>query len=637
MIQNLIFSIALSKVQKFLLLQRTGGRMLIKIGSEDIDYSPNFDMILSTKDPSSKFTPDLCSRVTLINFITTPESLQDQSRSLVLKYEKPKMELQRKNILKLQGEHNVRLRDLEETMLSTINAAKGSILDNDDVVSGMEKLMKEGAEVSIQIEKSAEIMNDVQKAISKFEPLSELCKKIFVLFNAMKNIHYLYELSASSFMKTLQNVLENNSQGIENKSNSIDDHRLSMLSHNVINEVIARTSRGLLSEDKMVFALMLQIIYEESSNIIGRLSSSDNLQQILSIIENHFEPSSWQGRGLSSIKKIILDEIDASTPLMLCSAPGHDFSGRVETLAKEEGKELLTVAMGSSEGFVTAEKYITSASKRGAIVMMRNCHLCTEWLKNVLVKKIQSLGGSQYTHPDFRIVITSEISPRLPAGLLRLSDVIIAEGPSGVKATMHRFISSISPERFNNPIRNRLYLILGWVHAVIQERLRYVPIGWSDNYEFSEADAIHALDAIDYLLEKSVLSQDNEQQKISMVTDPEKLPWVAIRTTLCKGIFGGRITNNDDQVILEDLIYSTFQYECFNIDFRLGSSSHGAPVLPESTSSISDCLSWITSLSAHTPPTWIGLDGDAEDMIAKKIAKSIKKKVKSLIAAISCD
>lgn len=49
-------------------IQRTGGRNLVRIGTEEVDYSPKFNIILSTKNPAVKLTPDICSRVTLVNF-----------------------------------------------------------------------------------------------------------------------------------------------------------------------------------------------------------------------------------------------------------------------------------------------------------------------------------------------------------------------------------------------------------------------------------------------------------------------------------------------------------------------------------------------------------------------------------------
>ena len=139
-------------------IQRTGGRFLVRIGNEEVDYSKSFNFILSTKDPAAKLSPDICSRVTLVNFTVTPASLQSQSLSLILQKEKPDIEHQRVELLKLQGEQNVQLRNLEDQMLSKISAVEGSILDDEKVVEGMEILMKEGAIVEQQIEKSATIM-----------------------------------------------------------------------------------------------------------------------------------------------------------------------------------------------------------------------------------------------------------------------------------------------------------------------------------------------------------------------------------------------------------------------------------------------------------------------------------------------
>merc|ERR1711991_205777 len=70
-------------------LRRAGGRVLMSLGDQDIDFSPAFMMIMTTRDPTFNFAPDLCSRVTFVNFTVTPSSLQNQCLSRVLKQERP--------------------------------------------------------------------------------------------------------------------------------------------------------------------------------------------------------------------------------------------------------------------------------------------------------------------------------------------------------------------------------------------------------------------------------------------------------------------------------------------------------------------------------------------------------------------
>ena len=109
--------------------------------------------------------------MTLVNFTITPASLQSQARRIILTGEKPDVEEKRIDLLKLQGEQNVKMRELEDQMLSTISAVEGSILDDDRVVTGMEVLMKEGETIVEQIAKSSEVMAEVQQTILKFESL----------------------------------------------------------------------------------------------------------------------------------------------------------------------------------------------------------------------------------------------------------------------------------------------------------------------------------------------------------------------------------------------------------------------------------------------------------------------------------
>ena len=84
-------------------LRRTGGRVLITIGDQDIDLSPSFTIFLSTRDPTVEFAPDICSRVTFVNFTVTRSSLQSQCLNQVLKAERPDVDKKRSDLLKLQG------------------------------------------------------------------------------------------------------------------------------------------------------------------------------------------------------------------------------------------------------------------------------------------------------------------------------------------------------------------------------------------------------------------------------------------------------------------------------------------------------------------------------------------------------
>lgn len=83
---------------------------------------------------------------------------------------------------------------------------------------------------------------------------------------------------------------------------------------------------------------------------------------------------------------------------------------------------------GSAEGFSQADSVLNSASKSGRWILLKNVHLAPSWLTQV-EKRLHTLKP----HPEFRLLLTAEIHPKLPASVLRASRVIVYEPATGLK------------------------------------------------------------------------------------------------------------------------------------------------------------------------------------------------------------
>lgn len=159
-------------------LRRTGGRVLITLGDQDIDLSPSFVIFLSTRDPTVEFPPDICSRVTFVNFTVTRSSLQSQCLNQVLKAERPDIDEKRSDLLKLQGEFHLRLRQLEKSLLQALNDAKGKILDDDSVITTLETLKREAAEIGQKVEETDKVISEIEMVSQQYLPLSQVFIKL---------------------------------------------------------------------------------------------------------------------------------------------------------------------------------------------------------------------------------------------------------------------------------------------------------------------------------------------------------------------------------------------------------------------------------------------------------------------------
>jgi dynein heavy chain 1 len=183
--------------------------------------------------------------------------------------------------------------------------------------------------------------------------------------------------------------------------------------------------------------------------------------------------------------KDVVDQVTATRPIALSSSPGFDASYKVDALVESTRATCANIAMGSNEGLESADKAISNAAAVGNWVLVKNVHLAPAWLQS-LEKRLDSLKP----HPQFRLFLSMESSPKIPVNLIRASRVLMYEQPAGVRANMKDSISSLSVRASKAPVEKaRVYLLLCFLHAVVQERLRYAPsLGWKGFWEFNDSD-----------------------------------------------------------------------------------------------------------------------------------------------------
>ncbi|KAL4069341.1 dynein heavy chain and region D6 of dynein motor-domain-containing protein [Scleroderma citrinum] len=697
-------------------IRRTGGRVLIRIGNQDIDFSPAFTMFLSTRDPSVEFSPDICSRVTFVNFTMTRSSLQSQSLDQVLKVERPDTERKRTDLMKAQGEFRLRLRTLEKLLLQALNESTGNILDDDKVISTLETLKREAAEITHKVEETDIVMREVEQVTTEYLPLAQACSSVFFILEQLNLVNHFYQFSLQFFLDIFDYVLHHN----PNLKN-VSDHnqRRDILLNDLFLVVYQRTSRALLHRDHVMLAVLLaqvklrgiedigeelEFLLESSQGRGSVQSNSFSGQHIAAILSpdqmlnletyskqslfkpvlNHildysedwlpflqssnpelnvplpWEPSTPAIEALRSMLVIkclrpdrllqstalfirtvfqnelsteldlgamVANEVPATTPLSLVSVTGYDASYRVENLIQTVGVRSSSVAMGSQEGFTLADQAISVASRQGTWVLLKNVHLAPSWLGQ-LEKKLHTLNP----HRNFRLFLTMEANPAIPVNILRQSRIIMNEPPPGIKANLLDSLRSIAPHRLaEGPAEKvRLYFLLAWFHAVVQERLRYVPLGWSKTYDFNDSDMSSAFATIDTWLNRVAKGRAN--------VDPATIPWDALRTLVKQSVYGGRVDSDFDQRILDAFVDMLFTPAAYNVDFSLVPSVNGGQVLetPDGTK-LDHFLSWVHGLPDREPPAWLSLPPTAERVIAVVQGNELLGKLRKMRTLVDDD
>lgn len=201
------------------------------------------------------------------------------------------------------------------------------------------------------------------------------------------------------------------------------------------------------------------------------------------------------------------------------------------------------VAMGGGDNDAALE-LMKEAAEKGEWVCLKNLHLVTPWLPK-LEKTFKALTPNK----RFRLWLTSEAHVKFPSILLQSSLKVTYESPPGVKNNLARTYQSWAPTfKEGNETRAKMLFILAWFNALIQERRKYIPQGWSKYYEFSYGDLKAG---------ETILGDVADASKGGM---PE---WEIVYGQLENAIYGGRVDNKFDMRVLKHYLQQFFNEKIF--------------------------------------------------------------------------
>lgn len=184
----------------------------MQVGDKEIACNGELTLFMFTRDANAKFTPDLCSRVTFVNYTVTPSSLMSQCLNIYLKNEREEVDKKRNDLLKLQGEFKEKLRQSEDQLLDALNKAEGEILENEPLIKTLESLKKEAEIIAAEAAKTDDTLEEIKLVTDEYTPLSTMTTRIFFTLESMGNVHYLYQYSLQQFMDCVFYVLDHNEE-----------------------------------------------------------------------------------------------------------------------------------------------------------------------------------------------------------------------------------------------------------------------------------------------------------------------------------------------------------------------------------------------------------------------------------------
>lgn len=100
--------------------------------------------------------------------------------------------------------------------------------------------------------------------------------------------------------------------------------------------------------------------------------------------------------------------------------------------------------------------------------------------------------------------------------------------------------------------------------------------------------------------------------------------------SLVRITYGGKIDDDGDYQVLDDLVDRTLHVDAFEHDHKLVKDNDGSELVVPSDGSLQAFLAWINKLPEREPPTYLGLPANAEKLLLAAQSKEVVNQTRNI-------
>eukprot|EP00742_Colponemidia_sp_Colp-10_P007071 GILJ01007591.1.p1 GENE.GILJ01007591.1~~GILJ01007591.1.p1 ORF type:complete len:2165 (-),score=376.69 GILJ01007591.1:179-6499(-) len=229
----------------------SNGRRLIRLGDQDVDFDPNFKLYLTTKRSNPNYLPEICIKVTVINFTVTSQGLEDQLLGHVVSQEKPTVEERKNRLVVTMANDLKQLNDIEEKILQLLSESKGMILDDLVLINTLKSSKSTSAVINERMREAGQTQEEIRLAREAYRTVATRGSILYFVVADLALIDPMYQYSLAYITRLFKLSIQ------QTAANQDEREHISDLIQNITETIYANVCRGLFEAHKTMFSFLI--------------------------------------------------------------------------------------------------------------------------------------------------------------------------------------------------------------------------------------------------------------------------------------------------------------------------------------------------------------------------------------------
>ena len=232
---------------------KSQGRVLIRLGDTDVDYDENFKFYITSTLSNPHYPPEVCIKVTVVNFTVTIEGLEDQLLADVASLERPDLQAKKEGLVVSIAEGRRTIQELEDTILRLLAESSGNILDDEQLINTLDDSKKISKKTEESVRGAEETTKEIDIAREAYRPVATRGSILYFVVADFATIDPMYQFSLGYFKQVFCATV------VAAPASDDLQVRLQTLLDECLRAIFVNICRALFEKHKTLFAFLIAV------------------------------------------------------------------------------------------------------------------------------------------------------------------------------------------------------------------------------------------------------------------------------------------------------------------------------------------------------------------------------------------